>query len=305
MLVSGGIVAPYFFLVYLLAILLGLCSALIWGAHSSVSMLGMNAGWSSLDLNAARVAGGLLISLPWLGWFYIKHQRPCWKHLLVLSCFAGVPFSLINITGLQFAPITHSAAISLGMSPLLAALFSKPLLGQAISRDHWLALLLLLGGVGTIWVGTPLSWSYALGDLCFLIAAALWGLYGVFLRYWKIKPLQAALYTSLGSAPYLVWYAFGRDWPEVTVDMLTLQLLYQGVIVGVLAVFFYGVTVSILGPQLGTLFSALPPVVVPVVGNVLLGYQSDVYEYIGILLVVAGMLLAFVRPTQYFGGGRR
>lgn len=83
--------------------------------------------------------------------------------------------------------------------------------------------------------------------------------------------------------------------------MLGLQLLYQGLIVGVLAIFFYGKTVSILGPQLGTLFSALPPVVVPVVGDLLLGYQSDVYEYLGILLVVGGMLLAFFRPLGRWG----
>ena len=285
---------------YLLAIILGLLSALIWGAHSSVSMLGINLGWTSFDLNATRVAGGLLVSLPWLIWRYTKRHQIPWKRLLALSCFAGVPFSLINIAGLQFAPITHGAAISLGMAPVLAGLFSKPILGQAISRDHWLALLLIMLGVGVIWVGTSLSWNYALGDLCFLIGAALWALYAIYLRHWNIRPLEGAMYASLGSAPYLLWYLLGRDWPEVMkLDMVTLQLLYQGMIVGVLAVFFYGVTVSVLGPQLGTLFSALPPVLVPVVGDVLLGYESDLYEYLGILLVVGGMLFAFLRPTQY------
>lgn len=283
---------------YLIAILLGLISALIWGAHSSVSMLGINAGWTSFDLNATRVAGGLLVSLPWLLWRLLKQHKIPWLRLLGLTCFAGVPFSLINIAGLQFAPITHSAAISMGLSPILAALFSQPILGQAISRDHWIALLLLVCGVGTIWAGAPLSWSYALGDLCFLVGASLWAFYGVFLRYWNIRPLDAAMYASLGSVPYLLWYAAGREWPEVTTDMLLLQLLYQGMVVGVLAVFLYGFTVSILGPQLGTLFTALPPVIVPVAGNLLLGYESGLHEYLGILLVIGGMLLAFLRPFQ-------
>ncbi|MGB1257934.1 MAG: EamA family transporter, partial [Thiolinea sp.] len=145
---------------YLLAIFLGLCSALIWGAHSSVSMLGINAGWTSFDLNATRVAGGLLVSLPWLLWRLLKQHKIPWLRLLGLTCFAGVPFSLINIAGLQFAPITHGAAISLGMAPVLAGLFSKPILGQAISRDHWLALLLIMLGIAVIWLCTSLSWSY-------------------------------------------------------------------------------------------------------------------------------------------------
>lgn len=268
-------------------------------------MLGINQGWTSFDLNAARVAGGLLVSLPWLLWRLLKQHKIPWLRLLGLTCFAGVPFSLINIAGLQFAPITHGAAISLGMAPVLTGLFSKPILGQAISRDHWLALLLIMLGIAVIWVGTSLSWSYAFGDLCFLIGAALWALYAIYLRHWKIKPLEGAMYTSLGSVPYLLWYIWGRDMPAAALDMVTLQLLYQGMIVGILAVFFYGVTVSILGPQLGTLFSALPPVLVPVVGDVLLGYQSDLYEYLGILLVIGGMLLAFLRPTQSFNSPLR
>jgi len=69
-------------------------------------------------------------------------------------------------------------------------------------------------------------------------------------------------------------------------------------VVGILAIFFYGKTVSVLGPQLGTLFSALPPVVVPVVAALLLDYQPHFYEYVGVFLVVAGMLLAFFKPLQ-------
>lgn len=77
-----------------------------------------------------------------------------------------------------------------------------------------------------------------------------------------------------------------------------LQLLFQGVVVGLLAIFLYGKTVSILGPQLGSLFSALPPVVVPVVAAVILDYQPDIYEYLGVVLVVIGMLVAFINPTK-------
>ncbi|CAA6822331.1 MAG: Unknown protein, partial [uncultured Thiotrichaceae bacterium] len=239
------------------AVILGLISALIWGAHSSVSMLAINQGWTSLDLTATRVAGGLLVALPWFAWRYQQSATIPWKRALALTCFAGVPFSLINIAGLQFAPITHGGAISLGLAPVLTGLLSKPLLGVSISRDHWLALGLIVPGVAAIWLGTSISWAYALGDLCFLIGATLWALYAIYLRKWGIKPAEAAFYITLGSAPYLVWYVLAADWPDSTPDMLGLQLLYQGLIVGVLAIFFYGKTVSILGPQLGTLFSAL------------------------------------------------
>ena len=282
----------------LLAVGLGLVSAFIWGAHSSISMLAIREGWTSIDLTATRIAGGLLIAVPWLVWMTLKGERLPWFRVLALSCFAGVLFSLINIAGLQFAPVTHAGAISLGMVPVLVALLSKPLLGTKVDRNHWLALLVIVAGVGTIWIGTSLSWTYLLGDLCFLTGALLWALYAIYIRRWNISALQAAFYTSLGSSPFLLWYALMGTPPDTNLGMISLQLVVQGIAVGLLAIFFYGKTVNILGPQLGTLFSALPPVVVPVVAALLLNYQPDIYEYAGVILVVIGMLIAFFKPYR-------
>lgn len=282
----------------LVAIVLGLMSALIWGAHSSVSMLAIREGWTSIDLTATRVAGGLLIALPWLIWYSLKGGRLPWLRVVALSCFAGVLFSLINIAGLQFAPVTHAGAISLGMAPVLVALLSKLLFGSEVTNRHWLALTVIMIGIGTIWVGTSLSWSYLLGDLCFLAGATLWALYAIYLKRWKITALQATFYTSIGSSPFLVWYLLMWTPPETSTEMIGLQLLFQGIVVGLLAIFFYGKTVSILGPQLGSLFSALPPVVVPVVAGLILNYQPNIYEYLGVILVVIGMLIAFFNPSK-------
>jgi drug/metabolite transporter (DMT)-like permease len=150
-------------------------------------------------------------------------------------------------------------------------------------------------------MGTSISWQYLIGDICFLIGATLWALYAIYLRHWQIKPEQAAIYIALCSSPYLLWYLFTRALPTTDMAMLLLQLTYQGAIVGMLAILFYGKTVTILGPHLGTLFSALPPVVVPIVAGLLLGYQSDFYEYLGIVMVFTGMIIAFIKPIQRFG----
>ena len=261
-------------------------------------MLAIQAQWTSIDLTAARIGGGLFIALPWMVWHYARGGTIPWGKAMALSCFAGVLFSLVNIAGLQFAPVTHAGAISLGMTPVLVGLLSKPLLGTSISRDHWLALMLILIGIGTVWLGTSLTWRYALGDLCFLMGATLWALYAIFLKRWAIPASDAAFYTSLGSAPFFVWYLLFWDLPETTLTLLGTQLLYQGLIVGILAIYCYGKTVSILGPQLGSLFSALPPVIVPVAAAFLIDYHPHFYEYIGVFLVVTGMLLAFFKPLE-------
>ena len=43
---------------------------------------------------------------------------------------------------------------------------------------------------------------------------------------------------SLGSSPFLIWYALAWSPPEIQIGMVGLQLLYQGIFVGFLAIYF-------------------------------------------------------------------
>lgn len=282
----------------LLAIFFGLLSASIWSAHSSISVTVIRLGWDSFDLNAARICGGLCLSLPWLFLRLMKRKKLPWKKVLALTAFGGVPFSLINMAGLQFAPITHAAAISLGMVPLMTALLGKPLFGTAVSRNHWLALAVLCLGIITIWTGTSLSPVYLLGDLCFFIGATLWAFYALHIRKWNMSALDAVMYANLGSTPYLLFYFCFRDLPAADTNTLLFQFVYQGMAVGVLALWLYGKTVHYLGSQLGTLFTALVPPGVPFFAIFLLQYQPTLFEFAGAFLVVAGMLIAFFKPLK-------
>ena len=286
-----------------LAVMSGLLSVLIWGAHGSLSVLAIRESWTSLDLTAVRFIGTLLIAVPWLIWTLREGRTVRWLHMLAITAFAGAPFTLINIAGLQFAPVTHGAAISLGLVPVLIGLLSRPLLGQAVEADHWIALSCILAAVGIIWSDDGFALIYLLGDLCFFIGALLWALYAIAIRRWQVPPAEAVFYASLGSSPYLVWYFLARDLPAGSPDMLALQLVYQGLMVGLLALFLYGHTVRVLGPQLDTLFTAMVPAGVPVIAGWVIDYQTSTAEYIGLYLVIAGMLIAFYKPLRRHRSG--
>ncbi len=281
-----------------LAVIFGLLSVLIWSTQSSVSVLAIRQGWTSVDLTAARFCGALLVAIPWLFFIHGDWQGINWRRLLTLSVFAGAPFTLVNIAGLQFAPVTHAAAISLGFVPIIIGLLSRPLLKKNLYADQWLTLLLLLMAVSIVWHGTGLNLNYLLGDICFLVGAILWALYAIYVQRWQLKPAEAMFFASLGSTPFLVWYVLFADWPKWDNTMMALQVGYQGFLVGLGALYLYGQTIRILGPQLGTLFTAMVPVCIPLIASLLIDYQTSLSEYIGLAIVITAMLMAFYRPVS-------
>ena len=269
---------------------------MIWGAHSSVSVSGLRAGFDSFDIAAARVLGAVLGVLP-IVLIRGKTVLPPIPQILWLTLGAGVPFGLLNVAGLQFAPISHTGAISLGCVPLITAFVANRFFGDRISLSHLIALGILLLALAVIWSAHPFEWIHLLGDLCFFGSACLWASYGLNLRRWKLKSMQGVIAITLGSLPYLVWYFFARERTFLSdLDQGILQVMYQGFIVGVLAVLVYGKVLELIGPMMGTMFLAVSPFLIPFMAFLILGDPIDIGDVTGLALVVVSMIIAFWKP---------
>ena len=79
---------------------------------------------------------------------------------------------------------------------------------------------------------------------------------------------------------------------------ITLQALYQGVLVGAVALFLYTEAVAILGAARAALFLPLVPVVTALSSAALLGEQASGLEIAGMALAVTGMLVALKAPSS-------
>jgi len=280
----------------IIAVCLGILGSMIWGAHSSVSVSGLRAGFDSFDIAAARVLGAVLGVLP-IVLIRGKTVLPPIPKILWLTLGAGVPFGLLNVAGLQFAPISHTGAISLGCVPLITAFVANRFFGDRISLSHLIALGILLLALAVIWSAHPFEWIHLLGDLCFFGSACLWASYGLNLRRWKLKSMQGVIAITLGSLPYLVWYFFARERTFLSdLDQGMLQVMYQGFIVGVLAVLVYGKVLELIGPMMGTMFLAFSPFLIPFMAFLILGDPIDIGDVTGLALVVVSMIIAFWKP---------
>ncbi|MFD1951574.1 DMT family transporter [Sphingomonas arantia] len=280
----------------------GLLAAVIWGGYLAVSRHGIAAGLGAADLAFIRygVAGPLL--LPWL----LRHSPLTlagigWRQGVVLSLLAGPLFVLVGASGFRFAPLAHGAVIQLGTVTLMSAVLAWLLVGERLSATRILGLGILVAGLAVI-AGPSLvaggsdAW---IGDLLFALAGMMWALFTVLQRQWAVPPLAATAAVSVLSAiiysPLYLWLHGTTALLRADAVLIAEQILVQGILSGVVALFAFGRAVQILGAGRAALFPALAPAVAIMLGIPLTGEIPDATQIAGLLILSAGLAIAVRR----------
>jgi drug/metabolite transporter (DMT)-like permease len=284
----------------------GILSAVIWGVQSVVSRQSVADGLSAGDVTILRFLAASLVLLP----FAIRRLKPFpvgrlgWKKALILTAIVGPSYSLILVGGAHFAPALHSSVISPGLIPVATALLAVLVLGDRISPLRVIGLAIIVAGIVVFsfeaMANTPTREGAWIGDLLFVLIALLWSVFGLLARRWSADAVEVTMATCLLSVPLLPLLALVQpvNLLQVPLPAIALQALFQGVLVGAVALFLYTQAVAILGAARAALFLPLVPVVTALSGAALLGEHASVLEIAGMLLAVTGMLVALKAPSS-------
>ncbi len=196
-------------------------------------------------------------------------------------------------SGLKFAPASHAAVLNPGIIPAVVS-FGLVLLGlQPFSARRLLALLLIFFGLILVTSSSfKLKGDLLLGDLLLFLSGISWGLFTLLCKLWQLKPFQATTIVCVLSMLYLPFYLifFYRGFADVTLIHLVSQTVYQGVLNAIVALFLLTYAIKTLGAQIASVFSPLIPVLATLMAVPLLREIPDLWQWIGIVLVVSGML---------------
>lgn len=284
--------------------LYGLAVALVWGAQPVVATFGYRAGMSALDLTLLRFATSGLIMLPlFLRIGVAKAGGLGWPRALLLILLAGPLYNMVLIGGLTWAPASHSSLIYPACTPVFTALLAKLLLDRG-ERLPVGGLVLLVAGVLTIKLAGILhpaagvssdAWR---GDLLFMVAALMWSFYTVLMRRWNTNPLAVVSVVQVGGLLYLPVYflAEGTAVFRLAPTAITIQVLYQGVLVSVISVLLFNLAVRRIGAK-ASMFTAMMPVVGVSLAVVALGEPLTLSLIAGTLLIVGGLFLSLKRKS--------
>ena len=272
-------------------------TSLIMGGFVVICRLGISDLTSAADLTFCRYLSGLLL----LPVFLKKPVRTLggigWRRGIVITILAGASFNMVMMSGFKFAPAAHGAVFTPGTLPMFTAFYSWLLFKEHLGLWRITGLIILMGGLVTLgWGGlletAPDAWK---GDLLFLAASACWAGFTVSIRHWGIEPVYGVSVVSVLSLVsftplYLIFSDF--EFFLLPMDKIVLQIVYQGILVGVVAVILFTICIPILGPARTALFMALVPVFGTLLGALILDEIPGIIELTGIVLVVFGMFAA-------------
>lgn len=288
-----------------LGILCGLLTAIIWGVQSVVSRHAMLIDLTPADVTILRFTSAAAVLLPWA----LRHMRPFpvgslgWPRAWVMALLIGPLYSLILVGGAAFAPALHSSIISPGLIPVFTALLIFLVTGERAGRMRLIGLGIIVLGIGIFsrdaLAMTPSRPDAWIGDLLFVLIAFLWAIFGLLARRWGVSSLEVTAASCLLSVPLLaiVALALPIHMARAPFAELLLQALYQGVLVGVVALYLYARSVATLGAARATLFLPLVPVATAAASALLLAEVPSPTEIVGMGIVVSGMLIAFRSPS--------
>lgn len=277
---------------------------LIFASYPVATRAGVTGSFAPNDLMLLRFGVGALLFLPWLTLHFRAIRRDVWLRGIPLTVFQGAGMAALVICGLQFAPASHAAALGPGIAPAWVALLGFLVFSRRPSARMIVGAAMCAIGVATL-AGSGASAAQPAvlaGDAMFLAASALGALYVLRMRNWEIGALQGAaivtLYSALVVVPWHLWSASGALWQMSSFEILW-QVLWQGVLIGCIALVALNHAIARLGPERSSALVALVPALSAVLGLLFLGEVPSSAEIAAILSISAGVS---VGASRGYGG---
>jgi drug/metabolite transporter (DMT)-like permease len=259
-------------------------------------------------LNAGRFGVSALILLPFI------LRRGQWKRVprkllapLLLMSLSGVfAFNSVLYIGLHHTTAINATLVN-STAPLTTAGLAWLLIGERMTTRRLLGILLSFGGVTWIVSEGALENLYRLtlnrGDIIVLSATALWGFYSVMAKRMmrEISPLLLTGITTVMGLSFLIpasllelsYHPANLFSPQVI-----LAFAYLGIFPSFVSFLIWNRSILLFGPSRTTLVYNSLPLFALVLAVVFLGETLHLYQIMGGIAVVGGVLLGTLdRPA--------
>jgi drug/metabolite transporter (DMT)-like permease len=292
-----------------------------WLANQPYLLLSITALCWAGNAIVGRMAAGHIppVTLSFLRWSlaFLIILPFAWKHLVrdwgAIRERLGIMI-VLSITGigafntLQYWALEHTQALNTlllqSAGPLVVAVWSLALLGIRLTMAQAAGILLSMCGVLIILMHGDLTKlsniEFNRGDLIFLIALAIFGLYSVLsLKRPGIHALSFVAFTfGAGAAcliPLFIWELFAR--PLMRLDATNLlSLFYVALFPSTIAYLCFNRGVQLIGANRAAPFFHVVPVFGTIMSIIFLGEHPQVFHFIGFALVLTGVFVASRKP---------
>jgi drug/metabolite transporter (DMT)-like permease len=190
--------------------------------------------------------------------------------------------------GFLSAPAKFGGAVAAAFGVLFTLIGGHLLLAERLTGRQWAGACCALAGLAILALTaetTASLWPFILGGL-------LWASYSLAFCKSGLSALEAvtsvALLAALVYLPFYFLIAGGRMW-SVDPAQLALQAIGQGVLTGIVALWFHARAVANLGAMKAALFQSLVPALTLIIAFLALGERPTATDIVAISVILAGI----------------
>lgn len=268
-------------------------TVLIWSGFVLVARMGGTSALNAFDITALRFGVAALVLLPlWLFWKPVPLFN---KTVLSLALSGGIGYSVVVYVAFKHAPAAHGAVLISGLLPFFVPLLAFVLLREPLRRNLRIALPVI--AVGIVCLGVDIfsrSENTLPGDALLVTSSIIWALYTILAKRSGLGPWETAIGSALLSAliflPVYILF-LPKEIMQAPVADIALQAIYQGVVVAVIAMFFYMAAMTRLGPARTGACMALVPALAGIGASLVLGEELNAWLISGLLVTSTGAWL--------------
>jgi len=248
------------------------------------------------------VGGSILISLSALSGNRCRLQAGELKPVLICGSFAILGWMVFSAYGVSLMPAGRASIIAFTM-PLWATLIAAWVLGERVSANKVLGLLLGLGGLAVL-IGPDLLilQRAPLGALFMLLAAISWAIGTVLLKRidWRLPTLSNIAWQILLSAiPVTLIALLNEPFPRLSDLSLPaiIALLYLFLFPMSFCQWAYFKTVGMLPASVAAIGTLMVPVIGVYSSHLILDERVGFSELTALLLILSALVLVLLLPA--------
>jgi len=198
---------------------------------------------------------------------------------------------------MKFASASDVGAVMIGTMPVFVAVFSSLINGEQFDRTRIIGLIAVVIGVAGIAAHGLFDFASGAwrGHVLFLLGAAMFASYTVTFRRTGIGPWHGAAIINFYSLVIITPFYFlvsGAHLLSAAPSDVIVQAVIQGLVAGIVALFFFGEAVRRLGASRAAVLGSFTPVVAALLGMPLLGEFPSRPTWLAVIAVSVGVVLA-------------
>ena len=275
-----------------------LVTVTIWAAFLVGTRFAVTTNFTVEEILVLRLIPAAIIMLPYMLKLGVMPPGNRLITKIIFALGASALFPWVLSMGLYYSPASNAGALGPGTLPFWTALIAFLITSEKPNRSRKFGLFVILLGalvIGIVQFQTnygDLTW---LGNILFLLGAALWAIYSVIFRQSGIAPLHGLViglfWGSLIFVPFLITFGSVK-FENTTLHDIAFMVILHSFIIGILAMLLFTYAVKKLGAVQTAAFGALTPILALIGGVILLDEIISPSKLSGICLVTAGVLLA-------------